>query len=489
MTKPGSGHRNPPGSDYIADIGVECHVQLKTRSKLFCACGNDARGVEPNCLLCPVCLGLPGTLPMLNKRAVELAIRAGYVLGAEISTETKFDRKNYFYPDLPKGYQITQYDQPIVGAGQVVIPMQDEDVSVGIVRAHMEEDAGKLVHPEEGDHSLVDLNRAGTPLLEIVSEPDMHTPAQAKAYTQELYYRMLYAGISDVDLYHGNMRFDLNISVRHRNQSERGIRTETKNLNSFRSVERAAAYEIERQIELLESGRPVTQETRGWDETRTYVMRSKEEADDYRYFPEPDLPSLTITQQVQDEAVAEMPRDLDSIRKAVTEAGLSRTQLEALLNEPAIMYIQLEVVDRGIDSTHVQRIANWLSSEVVRMVRDSEFNWDEFRLSAENLEELSRMVEEDKLSSTGAKHVLSELLVSGEPPRSIAEARQLLQVSDEDKLASLVDQVIADNPGAAQDVRNGEMKAIGFLTGQVMQASGGQANPQKVQELLQDRLS
>lgn len=474
---------------YTVDIGIECHVQLKTDSKLFCGCSNDARSAEPNTTLCPVCLGMPGTLPVLNKRAVELAIQAGSALNASIASETKFDRKNYFYPDLPKGYQITQYDKPIVEAGMIEVPLDDEVFSVRITRAHMEEDAGKLTHPEEGDYSLVDLNRAGTPLLEIVSEPDMHSPTQAKAYAQELYFRMLYAGVSDVDLYHGNMRFDLNISVRPKGESEMGTRTETKNLNSFRSIERAAAHEIERQISVLESGGSITQETRGWDEEKTYTMRSKEEADDYRYFPEPDLPPLVITEDIKQAALADMPTTLSQIRQQFSSAKLSQTQQEALLNEPRLARLQHNIINsQKYDETTVQRIANWMTSEVVRMVREEGFDWSSYKLNEAGMVELATMVENEELSSTGAKQVLAWLLIEDSNPKEIAKREQLLQVSDTSELEAIVEQVIQDNPKAAGDVREGEKKAIGFLTGQVMKASQGQANPQKVNQLLQQKL-
>lgn len=475
-------------SDYAVDIGVECHVQLKTASKMFCGCSNDARSAEPNTTVCVVCFGLPGTLPVLNKRAVELAIQAGTALNCQISERTKFDRKNYFYPDLPKGYQITQYDQPIIGRGELEVPLEQETFQVGIVRAHLEEDAGKLVHPAEGEYSLVDLNRAGTPLLEIVSEPDMHSPAQAKAYAQELYFRMLYAQISDVDLYHGNMRFDLNISVRGASSTTLGTRTETKNLNSFRSVERAAEYEIKRQIEVLEGGGAIFQETRGWDEQQTYTMRTKEEADDYRYFPEPDIPPLVVSEEMQQQLRSAMPQQVQEIRAAFHAAGLSATQTEALLNEPQLARLYIQVLESVEDTEAKRHIANWLSGEVVRALHEDSFDRAEFTLSAAQLQELAEMTQNNELNSTAAKQVLLELLGSDRSPRKVAETKNLLQVSDTDELEVLVNQIIADNPKAAQDVQSGEAKAVGFLTGQVMQASQGKANPQKVKELLRQKL-
>ncbi len=478
-----------PHSDYAADIGIECHIQLKTASKLFCSCSNDSRREEPNTTVCPVCLGYPGTLPVLNKRAVELAMQAGIALNAEISGYTKFDRKNYFYPDLPKGYQITQYDQPIIGSGEVEVPLEDTAFTVRIVRAHMEEDAGKLMHPESADYSLVDLNRAGTPLLEIVSEPDMHTPAQAKAYARELYYRMLYAGVSDVDLYHGNMRFDLNVSVRPPGSERFGTRTEIKNMNSFRNVERAAEYEIGRQIQLLENGELVTQETRGWDEQKTYLMREKEEAEDYRYFPEPDIPPLELEQTMRDRVEDELPTLVTRVRDTLQSIGLEKTKIEALVNEPRVAMLQLAVLEEVTDAESRTRIANWLTSEVVRYVREEEFDWGNFTLSASRLRELSEMTANDELNSSAAKQVLADMVTSERAPRDIAEEKQLIQTSDTGEIEGIVDQVIRDNPHAAQDVRDGETKAIGYLTGEVMKASQGQANPQIVKDVLEQKLN
>src|SRR3954467_10879181 len=282
---------------YRPTIGIECHVQLKTKTKLFSAVGNDAREAPPNTLVNHIDFGLPGALPVLNREAIHLASRAAFALGSKPQPYSKFDRKHYFYPDLPMGYQISQYDEPIVLGGHVDIEVDGEKKKIGITRAHLEADAGKSVHPAGKDYSLVDLNRAGTPLLEIVSEPDMHTAAEAKAYAHELYLRMRYADVSDANLYYGNMRFDVNVSVSK--TGELGTRSETKNLNSFRSVEKAVDYEITRQIELLEKGQPVVQETRGWDDAkqRTFSQRSKEEAHDYRYFPEPDIPPIELSDE------------------------------------------------------------------------------------------------------------------------------------------------------------------------------------------------
>ena len=481
---------NPTYRGYQTTIGIETHVQLKTRSKLFCGCGNDAREAEPNTLLCPVCLGMPGTLPILNGRAVQLAIRAGLALNAELATDTKFDRKNYFYPDLPKGYQITQFDQPIVGSGVIEVPMGGETFNVRISRAHMEEDAGKLIHPEGKDYSLVDLNRAGTPLLEIVSEPDIHSPEQAKAYAQELYLRMRYAEVSDANLYYGNMRFDVNVSVSKAGSDVLGTRAEIKNLNSFRSVERAAEYEINRQIDVLEDGGRIIQETRGYNDAtgKTFSQRSKEEAEDYRYFPEPDLPPLVISEDMVEAAKAELPPLPADIRKSFKDNGLVAEQVDTLLSQPMLAKLQMAAIEAG-DKKVARRVAGWLSTDVQRALSDEKMDEDSLKLTPTQLTALARMVGEDKLSSTAAKKVLITMLTSDKMPEVIAEEQNLLQVSDTDELESIVEAVIAENEQAANDVRGGEMKAIGFLVGQVMKRSQGKANPQMVQQLLRDKLS
>src|SRR4051812_7195412 len=303
---------------YRVTIGIECHVQLKTKTKLFSAVGNDARDAAPNTLVSHIDFGLPGALPVLNGEAVHLASRAAFALGTEPARFSKFDRKHYFYPDLPKGYQISQYDEPIVGKGEITIDVDDEPKTIGITRAHLEEDAGKSTHPAGKDYSLVDLNRAGTPLLEIVSEPELHSSAEAKAYARELYLRMRYADVSDANLYYGNMRFDVNVSVSK--TGELGTRSETKNLNSFKSVEKAVEYEVTRQIELLEKGERVVQETRGWldDKQKTVSQRSKENADDYRYMPDPDIPPIILDDAYIIEVEQNMPAGPEDYRKILS---------------------------------------------------------------------------------------------------------------------------------------------------------------------------
>lgn len=473
-------------SQYEVVVGIETHVQLATKSKLFCGCDNDSRTAKPNSHVCPVCAGLPGALPVLNRRAVELSLVAGYALGAYEGVEqlkTKFDRKNYFYPDSPMNYQITQFDQPIIPGGKVVLP---SGKSIGVTRAHLEADAGKLTHPPKANYSLVDLNRAGTPLLEIVSEPDMRSAAEAKAYAQELYNLMRYAGVSDADLYYGNMRFDVNVSLRTTGSQQLGTRTETKNLNSFRAVAGVVEFEAKRQAEVLDGGNTVVQETRGWDENnnRTFSQRSKEEAHDYRYFPEPDLPPLLITQQMLDTANNSFPPDRHprAIRALMMSHGLDAQTAETLIIDPTLAYLYLDTVV-GNDRGHHRRIANWLTGEV-RAAMQAEPTGPIHNLTAERLLALAEMVATGELSSTAAKEVLLEVINSGREPAIIAKAKNLIQVSDEGTLEQIASEVIAANPEPVSQYRAGEQKVLGFLVGQVMKRSQGQANPPKVNEIL-----
>lgn len=471
---------------YDVDIGIEAHVQLVTKSKLFCGCDNDARGAKPNTHVCPVCLGLPGSLPVLNERAVELAIRAGVALNAQIAEFTKFDRKNYFYPDLPKGYQISQYDQPIVASGKVKVPLDDKELAVYIERAHLEEDAAKTVSPAGSDYSLVDFNRAGTPLLEIVSAPDMHTPAQARAYATELYHIMRYAGVSDVNLASGNMRFDVNISARLKGARQLGTRAEIKNINSFRFVEKVCDYEINRQVALLEKGELVTQETRGWDEAKgkTFAQRTKEEAHDYRYFPEPDLPPLVIGEQLVKAASQDLRLPAD-IRRQLVGAGIKPQQAQTLLDHPLLLDAALQVAEAK--PAVLKRVANWLTVQVRHLVAETQPEQD-IKLSSVRLIKLAEMVEAGTLSSTGADEVLAVLLVEDRDPEAIAKDKQLLQVSDEREVQAIVDQVIGEHAQAAEDYRAGNVNSLQFLVGQVMRASRGAANPTIAADLLKKKL-
>lgn len=468
---------------YEMTIGIECHVQLATATKLFSPADNDARGKEPNSVVHPIDYGLPGMLPVLNRQAVNLAVRAGKALGAKVANVSRFDRKHYFYPDLPNGYQITQMYHPTILAGLVEAPLEDGGtVKVRIHHAHIEMDAGKLSH--YGDYSLVDLNRAGTPLIEIVSEPDIHSPQEAKAFAAELHKLMTYAGVTHGDLYHGNMRFDVNISVAPEGATELGKRAEVKNLNSFRSVERAAEYEFKRQVALLEAGERVVQETRGWsdDTGKTTSQRSKEDAQDYRYMPDPDIPPIVLS----DEEIAEMQSTVGDLpadyRKAFEPLNLDSSVVGALLATRTFADTVKTVQQKG--GNHAVRIANWFASTIVD---DANV---EGVLNEAGIFELSEMVEANELSSTAAKEIFQVILFTTQSARSVAEAKNLLQVSDEGAIAAIVDEVLADpaSAKAVEDIKAGNDKAIGFLVGQIMKKSQGKANPALAQKLIRERL-
>jgi aspartyl-tRNA(Asn)/glutamyl-tRNA(Gln) amidotransferase subunit B len=477
---------------YTTTIGIECHVQLKSATKLFSAVGNDAREAPPNTLVSHIDFGLPGALPVLNEEAVHLAMRAAYALNSMPQPFSKFDRKHYFYPDLPMGYQITQFDEPIVIGGSVDIVIDGEKKTIGVTRAHMEADAGKSTHPAGKDYSLVDLNRAGTPLLEIVSEPDMHTPAEARAYVRELYLRMKYADVSDCNLYYGNMRFDVNVSVS--SNDELGTRTETKNLNSFKAVEKTVEYEVTRQIERLERGETIVQETRGWDDAkqRTFSQRTKENADDYRYMPDPDLPPIILAEDYIAQVKAEMPLMPDDWRQQLASLGLNTAQTETLLDAQVELAEQhyLELLHEVIDEADLARqIANWIVNVDIPFLREQATGNAIARLQL--YRGVSALVAAGDLSSTTTKQLITDLLTLPELPVDIAAyARNqgYIQVSDSDEIAKIVSQVLAAHSQAADDVRRGEMKAIGFLVGQVMKASQGKANPQLAQELIKKQL-
>lgn len=469
---------------YLTTIGIECHAQLKTASKLFSGESNDARDKAPNTVVSHISFGLPGALPVLNKKAIELAAKTAFALNSEPQKFSKFDRKHYFYPDLPKGYQITQFEEPIILGGYIDITVDGTEKRIGITRAHMEEDAGKSTHPPGADYSLVDLNRAGTPLLEIVSEPDMHSAADARAYAHELYLRVKYAGVSEADLYQGNMRFDVNVSV-SKDSKVLGTRSETKNLNSFKSVEKAVEYEVNRQIELLEAGDEVVQETRGWDDTKqiTFSQRSKEDAHDYRYMPEPDVPPIVLDDSYIEGLRATMPELPDSIRTRLAKDKVSASQIETLIEEPRVALF----VANLSDVVTAKVIINWLTSDILRLVAEGDYSWDDAIAHPDQLIALAQMFVDQQLSSTAAKSLLSNV-IKGDDPKIVAEQKHLLQVSDSLAIEKIVTTVLTENVQAAEDVKNGELKAIGFLVGQVMKQSKGQANPGLAQKIIKEQL-
>ncbi|MGH7218043.1 MAG: Asp-tRNA(Asn)/Glu-tRNA(Gln) amidotransferase subunit GatB [Candidatus Microsaccharimonas sp.] len=473
---------------YEMTIGIECHVQLATDSKLFSGADNDARDKDPNSAVNPIDFGLPGMLPVLNRQAITLAVKAGKALNADIAEVSRFDRKHYFYPDLPKGYQTTQMYQPIILEGFIDAPLESgETVRVRIHHAHLEEDAGKLTH--HGTYSLVDLNRAGTPLIEIVSEPDIHSAAAAKAYATELHRLMTYAGVTLGNLFHGNMRFDVNLSVAKKDATELGTRAEVKNLNSFKSVERAAQYEFERQVEILEKGEKVVQETRGWDDAtgKTSSQRSKEDAQDYRYMPDADIPPVVLTQEEIAAIQAEVPALPGEYRKSWASMNLDRSVVEALIATQSYAVLISEIQAATSDDI-TRRVAHWFSSAVATGSEEEAIIASNF--SPEGYVELSEMVAKNELSSTAAKEVFQELLVSEKTPREIAEAKNLIQVSDAGAIDAIVEEVLADPASAksVEDIKAGQEKAIGFLVGQVMKKSQGKANPAMAQQAIRAKL-
>ena len=473
---------------YLPTIGIECHVQLKTKTKLFSGSGNDAREAPPNTLISHIDVGMPGALPVLNEKAVELASRAAFALNSTPAKFSKFDRKHYFYPDLPNGYQITQFDQPIVVGGHVDIEVDGDKRRIGVTRAHLESDAGKSTHPPGADYTLVDLNRAGTPLLEIVSEPDMHSAEEAKAYAHELYLLMRYAEVSEANLYYGNMRFDVNVSL-SKKAGELGTRTETKNLNSFKAVQGAVEHEIKRQTEVLDKGGIIAQETRGWDEAKqkTFSQRSKEDAHDYRYFPDPDLPPVVLDDKYITDIKKTMPDMPDVLRDKLAHLKLDASVIETLVDAmPAGRFI-LSLLDQA-SAEDMKRIANWLASDVQALVAEEKVSWDDAVLEVDGFLQLSNLVETSKISSTSAKVILGVLVEHGGDPLTVAKERDLLQVSDEGAIEKIVKSVIAANPQAASDVKDGEIKAIGFLVGQIMKESRGKANPGLAQKLIKKLL-
>jgi aspartyl-tRNA(Asn)/glutamyl-tRNA(Gln) amidotransferase subunit B len=488
---------------YDMTVGIECHVQLATTTKLFSGADNDARDKSPNSVVSPIDYGLPGMLPVLNRGAVDLAIKAGKALNSVINHVSRFDRKHYFYPDLPKGYQTTQMYHPIIGSGAIDIPLEDgTSIKVRINHAHLEEDAGKLTH--NGGYSLVDLNRAGTPLIEIVSEPDIHSAVEAKAYATELYNLMTYAGITNGDLYHGNMRFDVNVSAAPKGSTELGLRAEVKNLNSFRSVERATDYEFRRQVELLERGEKVVQETRGWDEAKqkTTSQRSKEDAQDYRYMPDADIPPIVLTDEEIAKIQTEVPNLPGYYREAWKSIGLDNTVINALL----ISRQTAELVERirvNSNDKIARRVAFWfikalnenLDQDMSVQDNNQPIPDNHFVLLAKMVEDgrlktLAEMVENEKLNSNAGDIIFFEMLRSSEDPESIARAKNLIQESDESIITEIVDEVLGDpvSAKAVEDLKNGNDKVIGFLVGQVMKKSGGKANPGLVQKIIRERV-
>jgi len=473
---------------YETIIGLEVHVELRTESKIFCGCAVEF-GAPPNTNTCPICLGHPGVLPVLNKRAVEYAIKAAMALNCKIATVSKFDRKNYFYPDSPKAYQISQYDQPIGENGYIDIEVNGVTKRIGITRLHLEEDAGKLTHLPAGVGSLVDFNRVGTPLLEIVSEPDIRSPEEARAYLEKLKAIMQYCEVSDVKMEEGSLRCDANISLRPWGQEKFGTRAELKNLNSFRGVQRGLEYEEIRQAEILDSGGEVVQETRRWDETKgqTFSMRGKEEAHDYRYFPDPDLVKIHIDDEWKAQIRATIP-ELPDAKKAryASEYGLSSYDAEVITSSLKLARFFEESLQYTKDA---KAVANWIMGDLLGYLNANNAELDDVKITGKGLGEMIGLIENGTISSKIAKTVFKSMLETGKAPKAIVEEQGLVQITDEGAIKAIVDRVVESNPQSVADYKAGKEKAIGFLVGQVMKESRGKANPGLVNKLIADKLN
>jgi aspartyl-tRNA(Asn)/glutamyl-tRNA(Gln) amidotransferase subunit B len=484
-------------AEYESVIGLECHVELSTRTKMFCGCRN-AFGAPPNTNVCPVCLGHPGSLPVPNGKAIEYIVRIGLALHCEIAPHSLFHRKNYFYPDMPKNFQISQYDLPICVGGHLDVEVDGRGRRVGITRVHMEEDTGKTTHGSasgrihEADFALVDYNRAGVPLVEVVSEPDIRSPEEAGSYLRELRSTLEALGVSDVRMEEGSLRCDANISTRRAGDEGLGVKVEIKNLNSIRSLERALRFEEERQRSALESGESIVQETRHWDEDRgtTHTLRSKEEAFDYRYFPEPDLPPLEPDPAWVEEIRASLPELPAATRARYLGAGfgLTREQADTLIGDRGLSGL-FERTSAELGGVPPKVVANWIVQNLLAVLNERGLSTGEIDLSPERLAEIVRMVEDGTISVTAGKQVLEEVVATGRPPGDIVREKGLRQVSDTSALEAWVDEAIAENPGPVEQFRGGKEGILGFLVGQVMKKSGGSANPKLVNELLRTRLS
>lgn len=473
---------------YEAVIGLEVHAQMLTDTKIFCGCWTRF-GAEPNTQTCQICIGMPGVLPVLNKKALEFAIRTGLAMKCEISQYSRFARKNYFYPDLPKGYQISQYELPICERGWIEIVVDGETKKIGITRIHMEEDAGKNIHEDMGNFSFVDLNRTGVPLMEIVSEPDIRSPREASEYLKKLRTILRYLGVSDGNMEQGSLRCDANVSVRPVGQKEFGTRAEVKNINSFRFVEKAIEYEIRRQIKVIEEGGKVIQETRLWDSARdvTESMRSKEEAHDYRYFPDPDLVPIIADRQWIEEIRSSLPELPDVKRERfVSVFGLPEYDADLLTSEKPTAEWFEEAVKAG---GQPKAVANWMMGDLMKLLNAENRAIEDCPLKPASLAGMLTLIENGTISGKIAKTVFEEMYRTGKDPQSVVKEKGLVQISDEGAIEKVVDEIIAKHSNEVERYRGGEEKLLGFFVGQAMKAMKGKANPQKLNELLRNKLS
>ena len=491
--------------EFEAVIGLEIHAELETRSKMFCACPVvDTTQAEPNIAVCPVCAGMPGVLPVVNQKAVEYALRVALALDCEIAGTSLFARKNYFYPDLPKGYQISQYEQPLARNGRLPIVTSQGEKNIRVRRVHLEEDTGKLIHlegepgrggPESKPRSLVDLNRAGVPLLEIVSEPDMHSAEDVRAYASALRSLLRYLGVNSGDMQKGVLRIEPNISLRPVGSVELGTRTEIKNLNSLRALERSVAYEIQRQSELLRQGKKIIQETRGWDESRgeTFPQRSKEEAEDYRYFPEPDLPPLVVEEAWVEQIRQSQPElPMEVFKRFQEQYGLSAYDAGVLTVEPPVAEF-FENAVRAAAAASPKTVSNWITGELFGLLNQSGVTLAELtearRFEPESLAQLITLVVEGDINQATGKAVLAEMLQTGKSARQIVDEKGLRQISDSFSISELVQQVLRENPAQVNSYLSGKESLSRWFFGQVMRLAQGKANPQVVQEELERQLS
>ena len=465
--------------EYETIVGLEVHAELNTKTKIYCSCRN-AFGLEVNTQICPICTGMPGTLPTLNEKVVEYAVKMGHATNCSINNVCKQDRKNYFYPDLPKAYQISQADIPLCEHGYVDIMLDGEEKRIGITRIHIEEDAGKMLHNDAFQGSLVDFNRCGVPLIEIVSEPDMRSSAEAKAYLETLKSILQYIDISDCKMEQGSIRCDVNVSVRPKGSTEFGKRVEMKNVNSFSGAMRAIDYESNRQIEALERGEEIFQETRRWDDMKgmNFVLRSKEDAQDYRYFPEPDLTTIYIPL----EKVEELKKTNAKIKRYVKELGLSQTDAELIAENLPRCGLFDECVSIG--GVSPKNISNWILADVSKYMNETGKDISESNLTAEKLVKIINLIEDGKISNNSGKIIFDEIMKNNADIDTVISEKGLAQISDDSALEKIVNEVLAANEKSVNDYRGGKTNALGFLVGQCMKASKGQANPAKCKELV-----
>ena len=474
--------------DYEVVIGLETHAELSTKTKIFCSCPTEFGG-EPNTHCCPICMAMPGTLPVLNEKVVEYAVKAGHATNCEISRNSKNDRKNYFYPDLPKAYQISQFDMPLCERGYVEIEDENgEKKKIRLTRIHIEEDAGKLNHDEYGRGSLVDLNRAGVPLIEIVSEPDIRSASEAESYLRKLKSILEYIEVSDCKMQEGSLRADVNVSVRKKGETKFGTRTEMKNMNSFRSIVRGIEYEVERQIEVLENGGKVEQETLRWDDVsgRTFSMRDKEDAQDYRYFPDPDLVAIKLSEEYIENIKNNLPELPESRRRRyLEEYKLSEKEANLLT---ASKYTSNLFEEATKICNNPKAVSNWIMSDIAKILNEKEMEAEQIPFTAENLAELIQLIEKGTISNAIGKKVLVELFENPKAPSKIIEETGWVQISDEGAIKEVVLKIIEANPQSVADFKAGKDKAIGFLVGQAMKETKGKANPQILNKLFIEEL-